>query len=306
MRVLVAEDDPVTRRLLQSHLTRWGYEVVVCVNGAVAWETLRREDTPRLAILDWMMPEKDGLAICRDIRKQGNHPYIYIILVTARNQREDVVEGLEAGADDYISKPFNPHELKVRVRAGSRIVRLQEDLLSALEAAEYQASHDPLTGLWNRGAILKVLTKELARSKRSGESTGVLMGDVDHFKRVNDDHGHQAGDSVLRGVTARMTEAIREYDFCGRYGGEEFLLVLPGCRLEDAAALAERIRLLFSGNPLTTAEGVFDITISFGVTAFDGKSELDADAVIRHADEAMYRAKNAGRNRVETGPVPVE
>jgi two-component system, cell cycle response regulator len=307
MKVLVAEDDPVNRKLLELHLKKWGYEVVLCSNGTEAWEVLRSGETPPLVILDWMMPGKDGLDLCREIRKIEQRPYVYIILLTARNRVEDVVKGLEAGADDYIIKPFHPHELKVRVRAGSRVVRLQEDLLAALKASEFQASHDALTNLWNRAAVLDVLSREIARSRRAGTPIGVVIADADHFKRINDSYGHVAGDAVLVEIARWMVSSVRPYDSVGRYGGEEFIIILPGATLTESTQMAERLRESLSVQPLRTAEGSFPITMSFGVASFERVHEWDVDSLIRAADAALYRAKNLGRNRVESwneGPPP--
>jgi two-component system, cell cycle response regulator len=298
VRVLVAEDDPITRKLLQVHLTKWGHEVVVCADGAEAWDVLSRDDSPKLAVLDWMMPGMDGVTICREIRSQERQSYIYVILLTAKTRKEDVIEGLEAGADDYIAKPFDAHELKVRVRAGSRIIRLQEDLMSALAASEYQASHDALTGLLNRKAIIELLKKELLRADRQTAPLGVIVADLDHFKRINDSHGHLAGDVVLKEVAAIMLKSVRPYDSAGRYGGEEFLIVCPACDAECARGVAERLRRLLSETPLVSTEGVFNVTMSFGVASVNCEG-MDADSIIRMADHALYEAKELGRNAVQ-------
>ncbi len=299
MRILVAEDHPVSRKLLILQLKKWGYEVVSCSDGVEAWEILKDDDPPRLVILDWMMPGMDGLRLCQEIRKVEERPYIYIMLLTARGSAEDTVSGLEAGADDYIVKPFDPQELKVRVRAGTRVVQLQEDLLEALKISEFRATHDPLTRIWNRGAIFEILRKELIRAKREHSRLSVAIADVDNFKRVNDEHGHLAGDAVLRDIAQRLVAAVRPYDSVGRYGGEEFLIVLPGCDREAAGHLAERLRGLFDQADSHTTEGIFHVTMSFGVSAFDPALDPNTDALIRASDEALYRAKKLGRNRVE-------
>jgi diguanylate cyclase (GGDEF)-like protein len=229
-------------------------------------------------------------------------PYIYIVLLTSRNDAGDMVSGLEAGADDYVVKPFDPQELKVRVRAGRRVVQLQEDLLKALEISEFRATHDVLTGIWNRAAIFETLRRELARARREGTPVGAIIADVDHFKRINDEHGHLTGDAVLKAVAQRLITAVRPYDSVGRYGGEEFLMVLPGCDLDDAGNLAERLCSLFDVKDIETSEGTFHITLSCGVAAYRGLEEPDIDSLIRSADEALYRAKRLGRNRVEKDP----
>ena len=299
MRILLAEDDLITRKLVQAHLVRWGHEVIVCSDGAEAWNILQGDDPPKLVIVDWMMPKMDGVSLCREIRKDGERPYTYIILLTAKNEKEDVVEGLESGADDYVIKPFDTHELRVRVRAGSRIIRLQEDLMVALAASEFQATHDPLTGLWNRRAILEILHKEMDRSRREAAPLGLIMLDLDHFKQVNDTYGHQAGDEVLHEVARMMVASLRSYDSAGRYGGEEFLMVLPGCDEQEARGIAERIRSLSASNRFEISQGALEVTISLGVAAADGSNDGGTDSLIRAADEALYRAKRLGRNRVE-------
>lgn len=299
MRVLVADDDAITRKVLEASLTRCGYEVTLCSDGTRAWQILQQKNAPNLVLLDWVMPGMDGVEVCSQVRKLGRRPYVYIILLTGRNTKEDVVKGLESGADDYLTKPFNPNELQVRLRAGARILQLQEDLLSALDASHFKASHDPLTQLWNRAAIVDTVDKEMVRSLREGTSVGVIMADIDHFKRVNDRCGHLAGDAVLREVACRISNSVRPYDSVGRYGGEEFIVCIPGCHMDEAERMAERLRLAICDNPITGPEGVFDVTISLGVASAEGGTEWTVESIIRVADAALYRAKNRGRNRVE-------
>jgi diguanylate cyclase (GGDEF)-like protein len=305
VRILIAEDDPVTRKLLQAHLVKWGHEVVVCSDGAQAWQVLSGEDPPKLVVLDWMMPEMDGVTLCGEIRKLEKHPYTYVILLTSKSLKEDVVAGLEAGADDYMIKPFDVHELKVRIRAGTRIVRLQEDLISALRASEFQASHDALTGLWNRRAILEKIQQELDRSDRVGTNLGLVICDVDYFKKVNDNYGHLAGDAVLRELAKRIDSSLRSYDSVGRYGGEEFIILIPGSDGAGAAEVAERLRASVADLPMQTNEGEFRCTMSFGATALNERQDFDLNSLIREADEALLLAKNSGRNRVELWPATV-
>lgn len=297
MRILIADDDPVSLKVLQKSVAKWDYEIVSCHNGEEAWETLIEDDAPRLAIVDWVMPKMDGVTLCRKLRERTDAPYVYVILVTAKDAREDIIEGLEAGADDYLVKPFDPYELKVRVRAGARIVRLQEDLIAAREDYHYQATHDPLTGLWNRTAIFEILEREMDRARRLKSPLAVIIGDLDHFKSVNDNYGHLAGDAVLREVAAVIKSSVRSYDSAGRYGGEEFIIVLPGCDRDGARSRAERMRTDIGGEPIKTAEGDFHVTVSLGVVSFDVVGPRDVDAVIRVADRALYDAKTLGRNR---------
>ena len=304
MRVLIADDDKVNRQILTKLLEKWGYEAVVVTNGDEAWQILQQESAPRLAILDWMMPGMDGAQICREIRKRNEPLYTYIVLVTAKFQKQDILEGLGAGADDYVTKPFDFGELRARLRTGQRVLELQEALLSTQERLHRQATHDSLTGVWNRGAILEILKTELARSERSGAPVGVILIDLDHFKRVNDTFGHLAGDAVLREATQRMKTCVRPYDLVGRYGGEEFLSVVPGADRDRVRMAAERMREAIEKEPAETAEGKIPVTISAGTSSHPGTGPCDMEALLRDADVALYRAKERGRNRVEAAPEP--
>jgi diguanylate cyclase (GGDEF)-like protein len=299
MKILIAEDDAVSRRVLEGFLTKWGYEVVATQDGAEAWQALSREDAPQLAILDWMMPQMDGLEVCRRVRDRGAEPYVYLLLLTAKGQKQDVVEGINAGADDYVSKPFDAGELRARLRAGRRILALQGALISARDALRFQATHDPLTALWNRLAAMDTLWREFARSKRDKMPVGVFMGDLDHFKNINDTYGHMTGDAALREVARRLRASVREYDTVARYGGEEFLLVLPGCDMPSALRQAERLREAFQRTPLDLPDAQIPLTLSLGVAAIEPRDGAVANEMIRAADQAVYRAKERGRNRVE-------
>jgi len=298
-RVLAAEDNPVFQSMLRSMLNKWGYDPIIARDGAEAWRALDAEDAPRLAILDWMMPGMDGVEICRRVRAAGREPYIYILLLTARTESQDLVEGMEAGADDYLTKPFVAQELRVRLRAGWRILDLQSELVAAREALRVQATHDSLTGIANRGAILDSLQRELSRASRERRPVAVLMADVDRFKQINDTSGHQTGDEILREMAHRMKSVMRNYDVVGRYGGEEFLVVLPSCGADGARAQAERIRDAIGSEPFRAGNRAFGITCSLGIAWRDLTSPEDADALIREADLALYNAKARGRNRVE-------
>ena len=300
MRVLAAEDNPVFQSMLHSMLTKWGYEAMVARDGNEAWGLLQSEDAPRLAILDWMMPGMDGVEVCRRVRAAGREPYQYILLLTARNESQDLVDGMEAGADDYLTKPFNAHELRVRLRAGRRILDLQEQLVLAREALREQATHDGLTGLLNRAAILQVLHNEADRASREGHPLSLLIADYDHFKLVNDTHGHLAGDAVLREGARRMKSVVRRYDALGRYGGEEFLVVLPSCDPACAHAEAQRLREAIASEPFPVGGASLRVTCSVGVSCRAKPAISQVDALIREADLALYTAKNRGRDRVET------
>jgi diguanylate cyclase (GGDEF)-like protein len=298
MPVLVAEDNPIFQSMLKSMLTKWGYAVHITKNGMEAWEAMQAPDAPRLAVLDWMMPYMDGVEVCRRIRAAAREPYVYVLLLTARTESQDLIEGMEAGADDYLTKPFNSQELRVRLRAGRRILDLQQQLMEAREALRVQATHDALTGLFNRGRVLEILLAEIARSERESRPLSVLMVDLDHFKRINDTHGHQAGDAVLREASRRMISSTRQYDSPGRYGGEEFLIVLPGCGARDGCAQAERVREAFACEPFTAGVEPLSVTCSIGVASREACAAGDAERLIHEADEALYTAKRHGRNRV--------
>ncbi len=299
MKVLLADDDRMTRRLMEKRLVAWGYEVVTAEDGEAAWSLLQDDDSPRLLLLDWMMPGMDGIDLCRRIREVDDAPYRYIIMLTGKGEKEDVVTGLEAGADDYLTKPVVMDELKVRLRTGQRILDLHSELLQAQDQLRYQATHDALTGLWNRRAVLDALVRETARSGREQTSLAVVLVDVDHFKRVNDTYGHTAGDTVLREAAKRLEGAKRVYDSVGRYGGEEFLFILPGCDVEKAQLQAERVRTQFDGIPIAVGELRLPVTISLGVAAWSAPSPgLSGPALLERADAALYQAKDSGRNRV--------
>jgi diguanylate cyclase (GGDEF)-like protein len=274
--------------------------VVVSQDGNRACEILQAEDAPRLAILDWKMPGMEGVDICREIRKLTDGCYTYIILLTAQQRDEDLVSGMDAGADDYIVKPFKHNELKVRLRAGRRIIELQNELLAARDILREKASHDSLTGLLNHEEILGVLDRELARSQRDGVCVSIIMADIDHFKKINDTYGHLAGDAVLRLTAQKIDSMVRPYDAVGRYGGEEFLLILPECCKECAVAFAHRLCARISSDKMDTPEGQIPVTISLGVAASDREKRADGQSLVRAADAALYQAKENGRNRVET------
>ncbi|MEX0717463.1 MAG: diguanylate cyclase [Planctomycetaceae bacterium] len=300
MRMLIAEDDPVSRLRLEKALANWGYKVTSVDNGDAAWEILDREDAPRLALLDWVMPGLDGTDVCRRVRAaEKGGAYTYLVLLTARTAPEDVVEGLRAGADEYLCKPILPMELKFRLRSGRRIVRMQRKLLKTCTELRRQATHDSLTRLWNRAAIREFLAQELIRALRQQTSFGVALVDIDRFKLVNDTYGHMTGDRILRQTAERLHAELRPYDRLGRHGGEEFLVVLPGITLGSAATHAERLRSAVDHSPIAFEEGEVPITVSVGIAVHEPGDLGDEESLLQAADAALYLAKHNGRNRVE-------
>jgi len=297
MKILIADDESVSRRMLQAMLEKWGYEVISLPDGDAAWERLKAADAPRLALLDWMMPGQNGVDVCRALRKHRPEPYTYILLLTAKDAKESVVEGLESGAEDYLTKPFNPQELKARIRVGLRLLDLEDNLVQAREVMRFKATHDTLTGVWNRGAILETMEKEIWRSRRENTSLGVLLVDLDHFKSVNDTYGHLAGDAVLQEVTRRVQNDIRPYDAIGRYGGEEFLVLLPGCSASETRDKADRLRDGILGLPIATTAGDLKVTMSIGGVATAEWPRESTNQILQMVDLALYGAKEAGRNR---------
>jgi two-component system cell cycle response regulator len=297
MKILVADDDPISRKVIQGCLTDAGYDVAVAVDGAEALEMISKPDSRRLMVLERTMPHVDGVDVCRAIRKKALEPDVYIILITGQGEREDVVEGFEAGADDYMTKPFDLAELKARVRTGARILERQVELIAARAQLRAGAMYDSLTGLLNRAAFFDIFKKEVSRAERYETPLALIMADLDHFKETNDRHGHPAGDKVLAETARRLRTSLRVSDSIGRYGGDEFVIVAPGCTANSAALLAERFRLIIATQPVVLEPEEIHVTMSFGVA---GTADLkNADDLLRAADEALSRAKNSGRNRVK-------
>jgi diguanylate cyclase (GGDEF)-like protein len=298
-KILIADDDKLSRHMLQNSLEKAGYDVVAVEDGISAGRILSQLEGPRLALLDWMMPGLNGLEVVRAVRARTGRPYVHMILLTSRQSKDDIIAGLESGADDYLTKPFDPEELRARLRTGERILRLEDSLVKAREEMRFKATHDPLTCLWNRGMILEILQREVTRARRIVEqgAVTVVLGDVDHFKRVNDSYGHTVGDEVLREIACRLTDSVRSYDSVCRYGGEEFLIVLSGCHATMSAGRVENIRHQIHGHPIDTLAGAIEVSMSFGMVVTDDWPELNAEQLIHEADVALYSAKKSGRNR---------
>ncbi len=298
MKILIADDEMLSRRLLEKTLLKAGYEVLAVQNGTAAVAELCKVDGPRLALLDWEMPEMDGPAVCREVRKKTDSGYVYMILLTSKGLKTDVVAGLESGADDYLTKPFDAEELKARMRTGQRILDLEGRLVEAREHMRFQATHDSLTSLLNRGVIMDLLGREISRSRRERIPTAIILCDVDHFKAINDSHGHRIGDEVLREVARRLLAAVRSYDYVGRYGGEEFLVILNNCDALSAPGRAEAMRKAISDIPIKTDAGPFTVTTSIGVHQTENWGFRSVETLLHEVDAALYAAKAAGRNCV--------
>ncbi|MGA8442402.1 MAG: diguanylate cyclase [Candidatus Sulfotelmatobacter sp.] len=296
--VVLAEDSALYRHLIQGHLKEWGFAFSYARDGKEALKMLMDRDAPRLALLDWVLPEMDGVEICRRLRRRSaDEPYTYTILLTAKNRKQEMLEAMDAGVDDFLAKPFDPLELKARILVGQRIVDLQQKLVSANNALHFSAKHDFLTRAWNRAEIVAFMQREIARSRRDATPLGIVLVDVDHFKQVNDEFGHETGDRVLQEITKRLSATLREYDGIGRYGGEEFLVVIPDCDMATTVRRANQIRELISEQPVPTHCGALKVTVSMGVTVAEQSTSVEL--LLRQADVALYEAKHAGRNRVE-------
>jgi predicted signal transduction protein with EAL and GGDEF domain len=309
IQVLIADDDAISRRLLQRTLERSGFDVVCVNDGSAAAEQMLAPYGPRIAILDWMMPGKDGPSICRELRACTTNPYVYLILLTSRGAKEDIVMGLEAGADDYLTKPYNVDEMKARIRAGQRILHLQDRLI-------HDACHDALTKLPNRAFFLRRLSDSANKARdRENYRFAVLFVDIDRFKTINDSIGHIAGDELMKGVALRLLHAVRTEtaisrkkdakdmgkgfnDVVARIGGDEFVILLDDISsVDDATQVAERIQTVLKPPFLISGQEVY-ISASIGISEGEGRG-VDTTTVLRGADTAMYKAKTQGRARYE-------
>lgn len=296
MKILIAEDDLTSRSILVALLSRWGYQPVAVDNGDHAWELMQQPQAPMLALLDWEMPGLQGIEVCQRIRSCEHENPPYLIILTARGETSSIVKGLDAGANDYMTKPYNHEELLARLRTGQRMIKLQTELVAAKQALAYEATHDALTGALNRRGILPRLEAEIVRARRHQSTLSIGLCDIDHFKQINDRYGHQTGDSVLQAVVTTIKKELREYDLLGRLGGEEFLIVAPDSTAVYVEKLYERLREKVEALRFPALSDGTLITVSIGV--IETRGNVNADTLLAEADATMYRAKKSGRNRV--------
>jgi len=315
VKVLIVETDLELSQLLETALAELGHEVVAISDAARAGALLEEENAPRLVILGAAKESGESVQLCREIRKRGKQPHVYILLVAARDQKQQVMEGTEAGADDYLLQPFEPYELRVRLRLARRMLQSREEVLRSRETIRFQLHHDPLTGLWNRTAIIDILERELARARRERSRLTLVMAALDGLKDINDAYGHAAGDHILRITARRIRSSLRPYDELGRYDGGMFLIVVPGGQVRSALKQAERLQACIGAQPIEIPQGwkpteprdaTMSVTISLGVAV--GSSEDEAGPLLRAVEDAVERARRAGVNRIEqvatTDPAP--
>lgn len=299
--ILIAEDDLLSRSILEHYLEQQGYTFVSACNGREALELFNTHHF-QIVITDWLMPEMDGTALCRAIRDQAGDRYTFIILLTSQNSPEALIEGLEAGADDYIVKPINPEELRVRLKGCQRILDLESSLQKSLAEIRELSIHDPLTGAYNRGYLDQQLAQEIGRAYRYHHPLSLIMCDLDHFKLVNDTYGHQTGDDVLKRCVQTISQSIRhQIDWVARYGGEEFIIALPETGREGCRIVAERMREQITLSPNADEICALKISASFGTVTLAPNANtvrVSVADLIQRADICLYQAKQRGRNCV--------
>jgi len=300
--ILLAEDNPISRKMLEKILVQEGFSVTAVENGKEALAKFEEDFFP-IVLTDWLMPEMEGPQLCQAIRNENPKGYVYIVLLTAKDSLDDIISGLEAGADDYLTKPANRSELIARLKNGPRILELEKSLKEANEEIRILSITDPLTGIYNRGYLNERLPQEIKRSIRYKRSLSIVLSDLDHFKQVNDQYGHVAGDAVLKGFVGCVVDSIRDQiDWTARYGGEEFLIVLPETDFDGAMHLSERLRQVVSNTVFRVDNQEIQISASFGVSGFSPEAlspHLSAMDMLKSVDKNLYKAKQGGRNRVE-------
>ncbi len=300
MQVLIADDERIPRTLLTRMVQGWGYDAIEADSGETAWEILNQPDPPRIAIIDWVMPVMNGVEICNGLQNRADAPLIYTILLTSKTDEASLVFALEQGAHDFLTKPASPAELRARLLVGKRFIRADDRLNESLVRMEQMATTDALTGIANRRHFFQLAERELSRAQRKNSPIALMMIDVDHFKEINDNHGHAAGDAALRHLVATCQLGLRRSDIIARFGGDEFVILLPDCDTEMAKQTAERLKEAVCATPVQEQEKQFEIHVTIGITTTT-KNNLPRDTIttlLRLADEALYEAKAAGRNRI--------
>jgi len=299
MKVLIAEDDPLSSKLLKVLLFKWGYDPIVVADGLEAWKILQQEERPQIAILDWMMPGLDGVALCRRLREleKGRNRYTYVVILTCKGDRDDIVTGIDAGADEYIVKPFEQRELQVRLKTGRRIIELQTALRSANQKLLFMARLDPLTGSLSRHAILDDLELSFYRSLREEKDLSVVMIDIDGLKRINDGYGRNAGDQVLQDCVRRINACLRPTDSFGRLGSDRFLIILPGADSDAGGLVCRRIRSMIGEKDFESGNHAFPVTVSQSLALWDRK--MSTEALIALTEQTLLATKSKGGSRLE-------
>ena len=300
-RILIVEDDDVFRALIKKHLDKFGYSVNLARDGLEALRTLDSNDEIRLVLTDMSMPNMSGLDFIKAVRAREDKPYVYMIVVSAYARINDIVKGIEGGADDYLSKPLSFAELEARIRIGQRIIELESRLVRAAREQAELAKRDYLTGLYNRRHIYDIGAQLFNQGRRYGHRLSALVVDVDRFKVVNDNYGHAIGDETLVALARRMSKKLRNVDLLGRMGGEEFIVLMPETDGVGALKVAERIRAEINGNPIQTSGPTLRLTVSQGLASQSNRVP-DLDALIKKADSALYTSKREGRNRISVAP----
>ena len=300
LRVLIADDERISRTLLMRVVESWGYETVEADSGNKAWELLNQDEPPRIAIIDWMMPGIDGVEICRRLYQRSGKPLIYTILLTSKTDESALIYALEQGAHDFQTKPANPGELRARLLVGKRFVEADDRLNESLARVEQMAATDALTGVANRRHFFQLAERELYRTQRTQTPVALLVIDIDNFKEINDTYGHAAGDAALCHLVAVCQLSLRRTDIIARFGGDEFIILLPECDPPTALHTAERLRHSIYATPVPEKEQAFQIEVTIGVATSMGGNypNEDIETLLRLADEALYEGKEAGRNRV--------
>jgi two-component system cell cycle response regulator len=296
VRILVAEDDFIGRSMLVAILEDLGHEVIEVPDGRQAWDELQKPGAPRLAILDWMMPEIEGIEVCRQVRQMSTTNPPYLILLTAKDDVENIVSGLNAGANDYLTKPYRAAELVARIRVGQRMLALQAELNNSREALLHETAHDDLTGALNRRALHEALSHEFSRARHTRSSLCICLCDIDPLKEINDKHGHPAISDVLKGLVLILRSNLRDYDTIGRYSEKEFLVIVPGLNEAEDSLLFEQLRSTVASSEFLTHAGNISVTVSMGMARLTEQESVEE--LIAEAQEALQRARAGGRNRV--------